>query len=272
MADLSLWDFWREALILFSGLWAGTINTIVGSGSLVTFPVLVALGTAPVNAIVSNAMGLVAGGFSGAWGYRREARSVSKTLLRLLPVSLVGGLVGAYLLLHLPESVFDVVAPALIIVAVLLVAFQPRLSAWAKKRQGAEHVHPEMADRQRLPVVLYVLVFITGVYGGYFTAAQGVLLMGILGVFFHGSLQQSNAIKVILSLGVNLIAAISYLLFAFERIDWVIVALIAAGSLIGGFVGAKIGRRLSPAWLRGVIIVLGCLALVNLVARLVNGS
>ncbi|GAB3665981.1 sulfite exporter TauE/SafE family protein [Zhihengliuella somnathii] len=267
-----LLDYWQEALILLSGLWAGTINTIVGSGSLVTFPVLVALGTAPVNAIVSNAMGLIAGGFSGAWGYRREARSVPKTLLKLLPVSLVGGLLGAYLLLHLPESVFDVVAPALIVVAIALVVFQPKLSAWARRRAGAEHLHPEMADRQKLPIVLYVLVFITGVYGGYFTAAQGVLLMGILGVFFHGTLQQSNAIKVILSLGVNLIAAISYLLFAFERIDWVIVALIAVGSLIGGFVGAKIGRRLSPGWLRGVIVALGLLALVNMIGRLVTGA
>ncbi|WP_309079889.1 sulfite exporter TauE/SafE family protein [Zhihengliuella sp.] len=265
-------DFWREAVILVAGLWAGTINTIVGSGTLVTFPVLLALGTAPVNAIVSNAMGLVAGGFSGAWGYRREARSVPKTIVRLLPVSLVGGLVGAYLLLHLPESVFGVVAPVLILVAVLLVAFQPRLSAWSKRRQSAEQTLPELADRQKLPPILYVLVFLIGVYGGYFTAAQGVLLMGVLGVLFHGSLQQSNAIKVILSLGVNLIAAVSYLLFAFERIDWIVVALIAAGSLLGGFLGAKIGRRLSPAWLRGVIIVLGLVALVDMVARLVAGA
>ncbi|MGJ9401959.1 sulfite exporter TauE/SafE family protein [Arthrobacter sp. KK5.5] len=254
-----------------AGLWAGTINTIVGSGSLVTFPVLVALGYAPVNAIISNAMGLVAGGFSGAWGYRREAASVPRTLLKLLPVSLVGGLAGAFLLLHLPEEVFGYVAPALILVAVLLVVFQPKLSLWAKRRQALEHVDPHDADAQRLPPVLFVLVFLIGIYGGYFTAAQGVLLMGVLGVFFHGSLQQSNAIKVVLSLAVNLIAACSYLLFAFGRIDWLVVLLIAVGSMVGGLLGARIGRRLSPVWLRGVIVVLGLVALATMIGKLVNG-
>jgi len=263
-------EFWREALIVVAGLWAGTINTIVGSGSLVTFPVLVALGYAPVNAIISNAMGLVAGGFSGAWGYRREAASVPRTLLKLLPVSLLGGLAGAFLLLHLPEEVFGYLAPVLILVAVLLVIFQPRLSAWSKRRQDMEHVAPEEADRLRLPPVLYVLVFLIGVYGGYFTAAQGILLMGVLGIFFHGSLQQSNAIKVILSLAVNLIAACSYLLFAFGRINWLVVLLIAVGSLVGGLIGARIGRRLSPFWLRGVIVVLGVVALATMVSKLIN--
>lgn len=266
-------DFWRELVIFFAGLWAGTINTIVGSGTLVTFPVLVALGFAPVNAVVSNAMGLVAGGFSGAWGYRREAASVGGTLLRLVPVSLVGGLIGAYLLLHLPESVFGYVAPVLIVLALLLVIFQPRLSAWAKKRQaGSVGVNPDEANQSRVPPLLYVLVFLIGIYGGYFTAAQGILLMGVFGVFLHASLQQSNAVKVILTLVVNLVAAISYLIFAPERIHWPVVLLIAVGSLIGGFIGAKVGRKLSPGWLRAVIVILGLVALANMVARLFSGA
>lgn len=263
-------DLWRELLVGFAGLWAGTINTIVGSGSLVTFPVLVALGYAPVNSIISNAMGLVAGGFSGAWGYRREARSVPKTMLKLLPASLLGGILGAFLLLHLPESVFGYVAPVLIAIAVLLVIFQPRLARWVRERQVGEELRPTHADEQKLPPLVYVLVFLIGVYGGYFTAAQGILLMAVLGIFFHGSLQQSNAIKVILSLVVNLVAAVSYLLFAFDRINWPIVALIAVGSLIGGFIGAKVGRKLSPLLLRGFIVVLGLVALVNMIAKLVN--
>ncbi|WP_417219300.1 sulfite exporter TauE/SafE family protein [Arthrobacter sp.] len=263
-------ELWRELVVGFAGLWAGTINTIVGSGSLVTFPVLVALGYAPVNSIISNAMGLVAGGFSGAWGYRREARSVPKTMLKLLPASLLGGILGAFLLLHLPESVFGYVAPVLIAIAVLLVIFQPRLARWVRERQAGEPLRPEHADEQKLPLLVYVLVFLIGVYGGYFTAAQGILLMAVLGIFFHGSLQQSNAIKVILSLVVNLVAAASYLLFAFDRINWPVVALIAVGSLIGGFIGAKVGRKLSPLLLRGFIVVLGIVALVNMIAKLVN--
>jgi len=262
-------EFWREALIFIGGLWAGTINTVVGSGTLVTFPILVALGTAPVNAVVSNAMGLVAGGFSGAWGYRREAASVKKTLLKLIPVSLVGGLIGSLLLLNLPESVFGVVAPVLLICALVLVIFQPRLATWAKSRQAARGgSDPDAADRAKIPMILYILVFVIGVYGGYFTAAQGVLLMAVFGVFLHASLQQSNAIKVILSLIVNLMAAVMYLLIAPERINWLIVLLIAVGSLIGGFIGAKIGRKLSPGWLRGLIVVLGLMALTNMIIKL----
>lgn len=266
-------EFWRELVIFVAGLWAGTINTIVGSGTLVTFPVLVALGFAPVNAVVSNAMGLVAGGFSGAWGYRREAASVGGTLLKLIPVSLAGGLIGAYLLLHLPESVFAYVAPVLIVVALTLVIFQPRLSAWAKKRQAVSvGVDPQEANQARISPLLYVLVFLIGIYGGYFTAAQGILLMSVFGVFLHASLQQSNAIKVILTLVVNLVAAISYLIFAPERIHWPVVILIAVGSLIGGFIGAKVGRKLSPGWLRTVIVVLGLVALANMVAQLFTGA
>ncbi|GAB4098918.1 sulfite exporter TauE/SafE family protein [Sinomonas halotolerans] len=264
-------EFWREALVFLGGLWAGTINTIVGSGSLVTFPILVALGYGPVNAIISNAMGLVAGGFSGAYGYRREAASARRTLVRLLPASLAGGLLGAFLLLILPEKVFGYVAPVLIVVAILLVVFQPRLSAWAKARQALGHITPEEADHQRLPAVLYVLVFLIGVYGGYFTAAQGVLLMAALGIFFHGTLQQSNAVKVILTLVVNLVAAVAYLLFAFDRINWLVVLLIAVGSTIGGFLGAGIGRRMRPGVLRFVIVLLGLMALIDMTLRLVRG-
>lgn len=263
-------ELWRELLVGFAGLWAGTINTIVGSGSLVTFPVLVALGYAPVNSIISNAMGLVAGGFSGAWGYRREARSVPKTMLKLVPASLLGGVLGAFLLLHLPESVFGYVAPVLIAIAVLLVIFQPRLARWVRERASGDTLRPAHADDQKLPPLVYILVFLIGVYGGYFTAAQGILLMAVLGIFFHGSLQQSNAIKVILSLVVNLVAAASYLLFAFDRINWPIVALIAVGSLIGGFIGARVGRRLSPVLLRSFIVVLGLVALANMIGKLVS--
>ena len=262
-------EWWQAALILLAGVAAGLINTIVGSGTLVTFPVLVTMGVPPVTASMSNAMGLSAGNLTGAWNYRHELAGVERTLLKLIPCSALGGVIGAWLLLHLPETVFAVVAPVLIAMAVLLVIFQPRLSAWVKGRQDAEHVTPESVDSHPIRPVLYVLVFLTGVYGGYFTAAQGVILMAIFGIFLHGTLQQSNAIKVILSLAVNLIAAVSYLLFAFERIDWTVVLLIAVGSLVGGFVGAKVGRRLSPGWLRAVIVVLGLLALVNMLGQLV---
>lgn len=253
----------ESIFILLGGLWAGTINTVVGSGTLVTFPILIALGIAPVMAVVSNAMGLIAGGVSGTWGYRRELRGMGHNLARLVPASLLGGITGAYLLLHLPEEVFHFVAPVLIVLALTLVIFQPRLQAAIKKRR-------EVAPAGRSHDVLMVaLVYLAGVYGGYFVAAQGVLLVAILGIFMRGTLQNSNAVKNVLSLTVNIVAAISYLLFAPEKIIWSVVGLIAISSLLGGFVGARIGRKLPPVVLRTVIVVLGLVALFFMIQKLV---
>jgi uncharacterized membrane protein YfcA len=260
-------EFLNSVLIFFAGLWAGTINSVVGSGTLVTFPVLIALGYAPVTASISNAMGLVAGSAAGAWGYRKELAGRGKQLLRLLPASLLGGISGAYLLLHLPEMVFHYAAPALIVVALLMVVFQPRLQQWVRNREE----NPEHALRDRSHGFLLVaLVYLAGVYGGYFVAAQGILLVGILGVFMSGTIQNANAMKNILVLGVNVVAAASYLLFAFGRIDWAVVGLIAASSLIGGVVGSKVGRRLSPVVLRAVIFTLGLVALGVMIANLLK--
>lgn len=254
-------------LVFFAGLWAGTINSVVGSGTLVTFPVLIALGLAPVTASMSNAMGLVAGGAAGAWGYRRELKGRGRQLLKLLPASLLGGITGAWLLLHLPEEVFHYAAPVLIVLALLMVVFQPRLQRWVRNREE----NPEHALRDKHHgVLLIVLVYLAGVYGGYFVAAQGILLVGILGVFMTGTIQNANAMKNILVLGVNLIAATSYVLFAFDRIDWIVVAIIAVSSLIGGLVGSSVGRRLSPPVLRGVIFALGLVALGFLIANLLQ--
>ncbi|MFC0580978.1 sulfite exporter TauE/SafE family protein [Micrococcoides hystricis] len=262
-------DLLSIVLIALAGLWAGTINAVVGSGTLVTFPVLVALGYPPVTATISNAMGLIAGNISSSWGYRREIFQVRHTLAKLLPASLIGGIAGASLLLHLPETVFSYVAPVLIVVALLLVAFQPKLAELVRSRK------PATPNTPKVPAVSFGLlaaVFFTGIYGGYFVAAQGVLLMGILGVLLNGTLQQANALKNILVLGVNVIAAISYLLFAFDRIEWFVVAVIAVSSFLGGHLGARIGRKLSPLALRSVIIILGLVALGVMVARLVTGS
>lgn len=251
----------HDALIFFAGLWAGTINAIVGSGTLVTFPVLVALGYAPVTATISNAMGLVAGNMAGSWGYRRELAGLKSTLLRLLPASILGGITGAWLLLHLPESVFGTVAPFLIVLALFFVIFQPKLQSWVRARAARSQEQGDEPGTSRPSLTLIVLIYLAGVYGGYFVAAQGILLVGILGIFLHGTMQNANAMKNILVLGVNVVAAVSYMIFAFDRIVWPVVALIAVSSLIGGFVGAAVGRRLSPVILRSVIVVLGLVAL-----------
>ena len=280
-ADVLGLELWQVLVVLLAGFWAGTINSIVGSGTLVTFPVLVAVGFPPVTAQISNAMGLVAAGFSGTFGYRRELKQSMGVVPVLTTASVLGGVIGAFLLTVLPERVFEVAAPCLIVVALAFVVFQPRLNHWVKARKAAEGggagalAGPVDAadDVPRGPVspLLWALVFGAGVYGGYFVAAQGVLLMGILGVFLSGLLVHANALKTWLSLCVNLVAAVFYLLFAFDRIDWVAVLLIAASSLVGGSVGARIGRRLSPTLLRGVIVTVGLVGLVVMLVRLFQG-
>lgn len=245
------------AIVILAGLAAGGINAVVGSGTLVTFPVLIALGYPPVVATMSNAIGLVAGGVSGAWGYRREIAAQRRTVMALLPASAAGALTGSFLLLALPDDTFEVVVPVLLVAALGLVVVQPRLQKWvARRRPGAA------------PVVspgLVVAVYLAGVYGGYFAAAQGVLLMGVLGVLLAQDLQMSNGLKNLLVGAVNLIAATTYTVVAFDRIAWTVAGAVAVGALAGGWLGAKYGRLLSPVWLRVVIVALGLTALLRMV-------
>lgn len=243
--------------IILAGLAAGTINTIVGSGTLVTFPTLLLFGYAPVSANVSNSLGLVPGGLTGTWGYRQELRSLGPMLRRLGPASLVGSVIGALLLLVLPPAAFETIVPVLILIALLLVVFGPRLQKWAAS-QHADRITPGRW------VALIVGILLAGVYGGYFGAAQGVLLLGIMSILLPLGLQQINGIKNVLATIANLVAAIVFLVVAPELVDWMVVLLISIGSLVGGVVGAQVGRRLPPVVLRGVIVVIGTIAIVNL--------
>lgn len=247
--------------ILVAGVGAGAINAIVGSGTLITFPTLVAFGFPPVTATMSNAIGLVAGGVSGTWGYRRELAGQGPRLRWQIPASLCGAILGSWLLLHLPETVFELVVPVLLILALILVVLQPKIQAWAKQRGS----HEAGLSPARL-TLLTVGTFAVGVYGGYFTAAQGILLMGVMGAILPESLQRMNGAKNLLSLIVNVVAATAYTLVAFERISWAAAGLIAVGSLLGGVLGARYGRRLSPTALRGTIVVVGLIGLFRLLA------
>lgn len=244
-----------EALaVLLAGIGAGTINTVVGSGTLITFPTLLAFGVPPVTANVSNTIGLVPGSVSGAIGYRRELVGQRPRVLRLGVASLIGGTAGAVLLLVLPAGAFEAIVPALILLGVVLVVLQPRISAWVAARHERTGGLPEHGAPWVWPGVL-----LTGVYGGYFGAAQGVLLMAVLGTGVDDTLQRLNAAKNILAALVNGIAGALFIVIA--DVDWWIVLLIGVGSVIGGQVGASVGRRLPPLALRVVIVVVGLVAL-----------
>nr|WP_233151444.1 sulfite exporter TauE/SafE family protein [Mycobacterium lehmannii] len=250
-------------LIALAGLGAGAINTLVGSGTLITFPTLVALGYPPVTSTMSNAIGLVAGGVSGTWGYRRELRGQWHRLRWQIPASFVGAALGAWLLLNLPETVFEQVVPVLLIAALVLVVVGPRIQSYARARAEAAGQSAEHVSRLQLASVVFA-TFAVGVYGGYFTAAQGILLIAAMGALLPEDMQRMNAAKNLLSLVVNIVAAVAYTLVAFDRISWVAAGLIAAGSLVGGFLGARYGRRLSPNALRAVIVVAGIIGLYRL--------
>jgi uncharacterized membrane protein YfcA len=249
----------EQCVIFLAGVWAGAINTVVGSGTLVTFPALIGFGVPPVTATMSNAIGLIPGNLAGTWGYRRELQGQGPRLRQQVPASVLGAIVGASLLLHLPSTAFESIVPVLLAVALILVIAQPHLTRRAQLRIASGEASETPSSRRR--TVLLLATFFTGTYGGYFSAAQGVLLLGIMGILVAEPLQKVNAAKNVLVLLVNLVAAATYLLFASNDINWTAAGLVAGGSLVGGFVGAKVGRRLSPAALRIVIVVLGCYAI-----------
>jgi hypothetical protein len=285
-----------QALIIFAvGLAAGTINTVVGSGTLITFPTLLALGYPPVLANVSNNVGLVPGVASGVHGYRAELVGQRRRVIRLGSASVCGGLLGAILLLVLPAGAFKDIVPALIGIALAMIIFQPRLARRMAARQLARAAAPggerdpdggvaqasgrsgaggtsavlvapvtKEATAQVGGPVLWVLVFLSGVYGGYFGAAQGVLLIGLMGVAFTDTMQRINAVKNVLAGLVNGVAAVVFI--AATHIDWGVAGLIACGAILGGQFGARIGRKLPPWGLRLLIICVGVVALVKLLA------
>ena len=228
-----------------AGLAAGAINAVVGSGSLITFPTLLAVGYPAVLANVSNTVGLVPGAASGAIGYRRELAGQRRRVLALLPAALAGGVCGAALLLAVPGAFRDVV-PVLILVAVVLVLIQP----WAARRRAdagrvVEHPGP----------VLYAGVFLASIYGGYFGAGQGVIYLSLLGLTLDDDLQRLNGAKNLISAFVNAVAGVVFIIWA--NVNWWIVLLLGISSVVGGQIGAVLGRRIPANVLRAAIVIVG---------------
>jgi uncharacterized membrane protein YfcA len=246
-------DALQAIAILAAGIGAGTINTVVGSGTLITFPVLLAFGYPPVVANVSNSIGLVPGSVSGAIGYRRELAGQWNTAIRYGLITFAGALLGAATLLLAPASAFEVIVPFFIAVALVLVVFQPRIAAWLDRRRAGH-------DRLAQPGV-----FVVGVYGGYFGAAQGILLLALLGLTVRDELQRVNALKNVLAGLNNLTGGLVFAVAA--DVDWSVAALLAVGSAFGGQIGAAVGRRLPSSALRALIVLVGITAIVQLIAN-----
>jgi uncharacterized protein len=243
-------DLWTGAGILLAGFAGGAINGVVGAGTIITFPVLLASGLPPVVANGTNTFGLSFGAASSAFAYRRELATGGRVLRWAVLSGMVGAAVGAVLVLALPESVFTAAVPWLIASATAMVAFQPLLARWLRK--------PTSRSRIERPRGLAVGIGLSGIYGGYFGAGQGVLLMGVLGWLYDRDPQHANAAKNLFAGIANMTAALVFVLAG--RVSWVAALLLAVGAIIGGTVGARGARRLSPQILRAAVVIIGVAA------------
>jgi uncharacterized membrane protein YfcA len=254
-------DLIEAAGVLVAGVVAGGLNAVVGSGTLVTFPVLLAFGYPAVVANASNTVGLIPGSLAAAHGYRAELAGRARLLVRMSVAAVLGGGLGAVLVLALPAAAFEVAVPVLIVLAVILVVVQPWLARALRARLPADQPD-DAAPGGRHGMLLFLAVFGTGIYGGYFGAAQGVLLIGLLGVLIPDRLQRLNGIKNLLVGLVNAVAAVIFV--ASGKVSWAPALLIAAGSVVGGLLGARYGRLLPDKALRALIVVVALTAAVRM--------
>ncbi len=246
-------DAGTAALLAGAGFGAGVVNAVAGGGSLITFPALLAAGYPSITANVTNSIAVLPGYAGGSLAYRRELAGQGARIRSLAGTSVLGAATGAALLLVGPASVFEAIVPWLILAACGLLAVQPRIAAVARRARHA-----------RSPLVLHAALFAATVYGGYFGAGLGILLLAILGVFVEDALQRLNALKGLLSLLVAVIAGIGFAIFG--PIAWDAAAIIGLTSLLGGALGVSAARRLPAHVLRGVVIAYGAgVAIVLLV-------
>lgn len=247
----------EQLAVLVTGFVAGIMTSTVGVASLLSFPVLVAVGLPPVVANASNTVGMTPAGMSGSFGYRRELAEHPRVTAVVATTCALGSVLGAVLLLALPSAVFEGIVPWLILGTCVLVAFSPRLSAWVRSRAA----DPDAA-RLRLSPVTTAFATLTGAYGGYFGAGSGVMMLAVLGIGTDLEFRTVNALKTLAVLAANVVATLIFLVAA--DLEWRAVLLLAAGSVCGGYVGARIGRRLPAPLLRGLVVVCGLAAVVTM--------
>lgn len=244
----------NEMLIFLAAVTAGFINAMAGGGTLVSFPALLALGISPVVANVTNTVALVPGTIGGMWAQRNEFQSQYRRLLKLLPVAIVGGVAGGLLILNTSEDAFKSLIPYLILGATLLLGFQVRIKNWVVSRMGQAH------SEHHNPIFMLSLVFLAAIYGGYFGAGLGVILMATLGLVTDENMTRLNFLKQALAFAINLAAAI-YFIFSGE-VDWTIAFIMIFGSLLGGLIGGKLAGKMKPEILRWIVVSAGLIAAI----------
>jgi uncharacterized membrane protein YfcA len=244
-------DAGTAALLAGAGFGAGVVNAVAGGGSLITFPALLAAGYPSVTANVTNSIAVLPGYVGGSLAYRRELGAQRGRIRALALTCAAGAATGAALLLVSPASVFEAIVPWLILAACALLAVQPRVAAWIARGQ-----------RSPSPVALHAALFLATVYGGYFGAGLGIMLLAILGVFIDDGIQRLNALKGLMSLLVAIVGAVAFAVFG--PVAWDAAAIVGATCLLGGAAGVGVARRLPAAVLRGVVIAYGVVVAIVL--------
>lgn len=251
-------DLSVEAIVLLAaaGLLAGALNAAAGGGSLISFPALIAVGYPPLTANVTNNVAVTPGYVTGATGYRRELRGQGHRILALASASAAGSLVGVGLVLVSSQSAFESIVPFLVLAACVLLALQPAITRRLEERSG---------DRDRPGIGLLAGQALAAVYGGYFSAALGVVVLAVLGLAFDDTLQRLNALKALLQLVIGVVSAVGFALVT--SVAWTAVAVVAPASVVGGELGARLARPVSDRALRVGIVTYGVACAVWLFVR-----
>ncbi len=246
----------EQMIVVGAGLGAGIVASSIGVASLISFPILVAVGLPPVVANASNTVGLIPAGLSGSFGYRRELAEHPAVTRAVLGTSAIGAVGGAFLLLRLPPGVFEALVPWLILFACLLVGVQPLVSRWVRSRSS----HDPQAGRTRFSRGLTAMTTMVGIYGGYFGAGQGVMMIAVLSLGLDIDLRVVNALKTTGIMASNIVAGVIFVVLA--DLDWHAIGLLGIGSVVGGYLGSHVGRRLPPTVFRVLVVVAGVIAAV----------
>jgi uncharacterized membrane protein YfcA len=248
-------------LLIVAGIAAGIVNGFAGGGSLITFPALIATGLSPVSANVTNSLSVVPGYAASAYGTRKDLAELlgnrRGAVLALLPAAIVGSAVGCAALLLAPARAFDFVVPFLVLGAALILAFQPRLRAIVG--------HPQQMSPRRRRLAMHGMVATLAAYGGYFGAAMGVMMIAGLGLVIADTMARISALKNVISTTVGLTTVVVFALFG--PVDWLSVAIVAPATIVGGYSGARLARRLRSDVLRWIIV---CFAVAVGLALLVR--
>ena len=241
-------------MIGLAAVGAGLVNALAGGGTLITFPMLTAVGVPPIAANVTNMVALCPGYLGATFAQMNDLRGQKRALLFLLPTSLLGGIAGGILLLHTSDRTFQKLIPYLILLAVVLLAFQDRLRTWGMGRmsnQGGKHLSEAWA---------IFPVFLAAIYGGYFGAAVGIMTLAVIGLVLEDSLTRLNALKQTISFSMNITAVIIFLFSG--QIYWLAAFVMAIGALGGGVMGGRLAGRIKPVVLRRIVITLGLIIAV----------